>query len=252
MLSVWMCGVDAVPAFTDTRRPAWTNPCLAIGDQLPRLILDPAPCLAALLRSIGGMPFRGTVARIDAGRLDDDRQQAVQLGGLDGAATAVLEPGDTELEGYRVRVRALPAGGRTAVGRRITDPGSGRSVAYLPRHGPLAAGPGPLGLGAYHHDAVELAYGADLLIHGARYADAEVVEAAARGHCTVGYAVGLARRCRVGRLVLIHRPNRPQAEIAALTPDGIAGIPVSAAREGQRFDVDPTPGPGHPRDVIDS
>ena len=50
----------------------------------------------------------------------------------------------------------------------------------------------------------ELADGVDVLLHDAQYTAPELAEKPNFGHSAVDYAVALAERCAVGRLVLFH------------------------------------------------
>jgi len=52
--------------------------------------------------------------------------------------------------------------------------------------------------------ALELADGADLLIHDAQYTPAEFIEKSHWGHCTVDFAVAVAREAGVKTLALFH------------------------------------------------
>lgn len=258
--------------------------CLAIGDDQARLVLDAGSGLAGLTGPPDPEPFQGTIllTHLHSGHTRGLAPFAATVGARAGARIDLLVPrpdgggastapaplpawprwrmaeltaGDHRIEGYQVRARPLPHCDLPTFGFRVTDPDTGRSVAYLPDHGPLAAGPGPLGLGALHHDAVELAYGADLLVHGAMFADHELGAAAARGHATTGYAVGLANRCRVGRLVLIHHhPLRSEAGIEALTAAAAVGavMAVSAGRAGDRYDLGSAPAGAGPGNVTSS
>jgi ribonuclease BN (tRNA processing enzyme) len=103
----------------------------------------------------------------------------------------------------------------------------------------LALGPGPEGIGAYHEAAVILASGADLLIHDSQHTAAEMPRLGFLGHSAVEYAVGLAERCGVGRLVLFHHdPWRTDEEIDQLVSEsGGAAVPVIAAFDGMVLDL---------------
>lgn len=267
-MNVWLWGVGGTggePLDGAIERP---TSCLAIGADQARLVLvaGSGSGMASLAEAPASPPFQGTVllTHLHAGhtrglaplaaaartRIDllvpggDVGNRAVAartaLPAWPRERLAELDAGNHHIEGYDVRARPLPHCDLPTFGFRVTDPASGRSVAYLPDHGPVGAGPGPLGLGALHHDAIELAYGADLLVHGAMFADHEIATAAARGHATAGYAVGLANRCRVGRLVLVHHhPRRSEADIEALAAAAAstAAMPVTAGRTGDRFDL---------------
>ena len=94
-----------------------------------------------------------------------------------------------------VLVRQVPHTGPT-LGYRVTWDGA--TVTYI---SDLQA---PVGLDTIPDAVMELASGADLLIHDAQYTRAEFEEKAHWGHCTVDYAVRVAREASVGTLVLFH------------------------------------------------
>jgi hypothetical protein len=73
---------------------------------------------------------------------------------------------------WRAKARTIPHKGGAALGYRVSD--GSRAIAYLPDHCPTVAGPGPEGWGAYHRDALDLAAGADVLIHDAFLMPGEV------------------------------------------------------------------------------
>ena len=163
---------------------------------------------------------------------------------------ASLAPGPLKAEGFTVEAREIPHKGGRTYGYRVSD---GRSVlAYLPDHCPTALGPGPDGLGEYHPAALDLAAGADLLIHDAFLLAPEVPAEAAFGHAAAQYAAGLGARAGARRVALAHhKPDRTDAELdevarsfagggpgAALTPrdlgpPGVPGTPeIFVAAEG--------------------
>ena len=276
-MRIWLCGVrGSVPAIgPDFQRVGGATSCVAIGDAQPRLVLDGGTGLDRVSALLDPRPFRGPIllsllhpghtgglsrfaaadrpgAEVDlrrpARRPDSGNRPPAAaeahgerdaLEGL-GRAWSVtgLGPGDHEIGGYQVRARELPHRDEPTLGFRVTD-GSG-SMAYLPAHGPTALGRGPSGSGVYHHDAVELAYGVDVLLHGAMFGPDEQTAADRAGHATTAYAAGLAGRCRVGRLVLVHHhPERSADPIGALAADTAAccAVPVTVGREGDRIDL---------------
>jgi phosphoribosyl 1,2-cyclic phosphodiesterase len=145
-----------------------------------------------------------------------------------------LEEGSFGLGAVEVSARSVPHIGPT-FGYRITW--QGRSVAYLSDHQePLDGAPCAPGV-------LELCAGVDVLIHDSQYTDADFPSHRDWGHCRVGFAVELARRCEVGTLVLFHHdPSRDDdaldrvgADAAeALAPDGVT---VVTAFEGLTLDV---------------
>jgi len=130
----------------------------------------------------------------------------------------------------KVKVRTVPHVGRTN-GYRI-DVG-GVSVAYLSDHQQPPDGK------HVSQEALELSEGVDLLIHDAQYTPEEFAMKADWGHCTVGYAVHVARRAGARRLALFHHDpthsddfvdrllDHARAEAASGGPDE-----VIAAAEG--------------------
>jgi phosphoribosyl 1,2-cyclic phosphodiesterase len=124
--------------------------------------------------------------------------------------------GEFDCEGFTVLARELPHKGGRTFGYRVSD---GRtSLAYMPDHCPTVLGAGPDGCGEYHAAAMELADGADLLVHDAQLLSAEELATQARfGHASVQYAIGLGQRAGARRVVLFHhRHNRTDDELAAL------------------------------------
>lgn len=95
----------------------------------------------------------------------------------------------------KVTVRQVPHVGPT-VGYRVKW--EGRTVTYISDH------QAPPDLGSVADSVLELAEGADLLIHDAQYTTEEFGEKPHWGHCTFGYALEVARRAGVRRLVLFH------------------------------------------------
>jgi len=144
-----------------------------------------------------------------------------------------IEPGAYEYEGFEVRAEEIPHKGSRTFGYRICH--GGVSVAYLPDHMPLDAGPGPDGLGAYHRAALALADGVDVLVHDAQHTASELPDKAFLGHSAAEYVVGLGVAARARAVVLFHHdPHRSDAQIdeIARTLSHHAPLPVLAAREG--------------------
>ena len=118
-----------------------------------------------------------------------------------------LEPGNIEAEGFRVEAREIPHKGGRTYGYRVSDAGS--VLTYMPDHCPSLLGPGPEGWGEYHQGALELADGADALVHDAQMIAPEMETAVLFGHSVAEYAVALGRRARARRVVLFHhQPDR--------------------------------------------
>jgi ribonuclease BN (tRNA processing enzyme) len=242
------------------------------GEPAPRLVLDAGTGLANLTALLGGAPYRGDlvlshlhwdhVQGLPFFRSGDVDGADVRLWlpaqdgaepGLPGSAAALLrramspphfpigpeglagrwafgarDSGWFAAGGARVRLADIPHKGGRTFGIRVEADGA--SFAYLPDHDP-AAGDDP---------AAELADGVDVLLHDAQFADGERYWAAEYGHATIGDAVALAARARVGRLVLIHhapaRPDDDVDELAAKYAEA-APLPVLVGREGDVLEL---------------
>ena len=147
--------------------------------------------------------------------------------------------GAHELEGFSVLAREIPHKGGRTFGYRVSSNGSDgatRSFAFLPDHSPTVRGDGPDGLGEVHEAALDLAAGADVVIHGGQFTIDERDLAAAYGHATIEYACRLAERAGAGELLLVHHsPARTDAQV-----DGLRrryGSSVSFAVEGTVLDL---------------
>ncbi len=141
---------------------------------------------------------------------------------------------DVSVGDAKVRVREVPHCGPT-VGYRIDWHGA--SVAYVSDH------QAPLSLDHVDDAVLELADGVDLLIHDAQYTREEFAEKAHWGHCTVEYALLVAKEAGAKRLALFHHDpahddgfvDRLASEAACL--GAMAGVDVFAAAEGLRLDL---------------
>jgi phosphoribosyl 1,2-cyclic phosphodiesterase len=128
-----------------------------------------------------------------------------------------------------VKVRPVPHCGPT-VGYRVRW--AGATVTYISDH------QAPPGLDSVADSVLELADGVDLLIHDAQYTPSEFAEKSHWGHCTVGYAVKVAREAGVKRLVLFHHDPSHGDEMlddllaGARAEAGSGGLEVLAAYEG--------------------
>lgn len=131
-----------------------------------------------------------------------------------------------------VTVRPVPHIGPT-VGYRVQW--GGKVVAYISDH------QAPADLDSIAESVVELAEGADLLIHDAQFTHEEFEEKAHWGHCTVDYAVHVAREAQVGTLVLFHHDpshgdDRMDSILEHAREAAGQGLPrVLAAYEGLRL-----------------
>jgi phosphoribosyl 1,2-cyclic phosphodiesterase len=147
-----------------------------------------------------------------------------------------LSDADVAVGTAKVRVRPVPHVGSTN-GYRI-DWG-GMSVAYISDHqAPLD------GSFAVADSVLDLCEGVDLLIHDAQFTPEEWVEKAHWGHCSVDYAVQVARQAGAHRLALFHHdPAHGDdfvdrlLERARCLAQGCGIDEVLAASEGLRFDL---------------
>ncbi len=155
--------------------------------------------------------------------------------GLDGLAGEfrfhTFDEGPRQLGAATVTTAAVPHVGPTNGYRVELD---GASVVYISDHQqPLDGGYG------LSEEVLELCDGADLLIHDAQYTPAEFELKAHWGHCTIEYALHLAREAGVRRLALFHHdPDHDDDTVDHLLvraqDDRNAGhlCDVIAAREG--------------------
>jgi phosphoribosyl 1,2-cyclic phosphodiesterase len=255
------------------------TPCLALaqdGARSPTLILDAGTGLKLVTRLLDGAPFDGTIVLshvhwdhliglpfFAAGDRADARvtvllpeqesgEQAVTVLAemmsppyypiepteLRGEWTfATIAPGERSVEDFEVMVREIPHKGGRTFGYRVSD---GRStLAYLPDHCPTVLGAGEDGLGEYHAAAIELARGADVLVHDAQLFPDELASQGNFGHAVADYAVGLAKRAEAQSVVLFHH-HHDRTDDAL---DGLArrlgggSADVSVAAEGTLLEL---------------
>lgn len=242
------------------------------GDDTPSLVLDAGTGLQRLTDRLGGAPFRGTIllthlhwdhaqglpffrsgdqpdSRVSLLLPDqEDGREAVDVlagsmspphfpirpEGLQGHWTfASLPEGEHVIEGFEVTAVELPHKGGRTFGYRVVDV-SGASVVYASDHGPMALGPGDDGHGPVHEAILDLARGADVLIHDAQFTAAELAIAELYGHATVDYCYRLAEEAEVGRLLLFHHsPVRVDDDVDRLCDLAPPGLDVTIAREGE-------------------
>ena len=180
---------------------------------------------------VQGLPFFEPVDRPGA-RLDVFGPEQ-QEGGLGEVFTGIMRPpyfpvtpyqlrgtiefhdrgdDDFEVEGRRIHSRWVRHNGPT-LGWRVDW--NGHSVAYIPDHGP----------GTHPEDAddhvprriLELCDGVDLMIHDAQYFPDEYERKRHFGHCTVEYAVHVAREAGAKMLALFHHdPYHDDGEVDRL------------------------------------
>jgi ribonuclease BN (tRNA processing enzyme) len=247
---------------------------LAHDGQPPTLVLDAGTGLQQLPRALGGEPFRGTILlghlhwdhthgmpffrsglqpghRVDVylPEQGEDAEELLarvispphfpirprQLG--EGWTFNSLSPGHYEFEDFSVDAREIPHKGGRTFGYRVSD--GTATVAYMSDHSPISLGPGPDGLGEYHEAAVELARGADLLVHDSQHTAAELPRLAFLGHSAIEYVVGLAQHAGVKGVALYHHdPWRTDDEIDELAAkQASAPVPVFAAYDGLIVDL---------------
>ncbi len=119
---------------------------------------------------------------------------------------------------------------------------NGVSVAYVPDHGP---GCTPEFADDYiPHEMLELCDGVDVLIHDAQHTRAEYEPKRNWGHCTVDYAVHVAREAGARHLVLFHHdPAHSDDDIDAIEKGAadfaahIGAPPVTAAYDGMQIEL---------------
>jgi len=159
----------------------------------------------------------------------------VPLEALPGRLTfASLAPdADAAVAGFTVRpVEVAHPGG--AYGFRVTDPRSGRAVAYLPDD-ELSAVEGVCG---GRRALLEAIADAALLVHDATYLPSELPERRGWGHSSYAEAIRLAADADVSRLLLFHHlPDRTDDALDRLATTAAAvgrahGVEVLVAREG--------------------
>jgi phosphoribosyl 1,2-cyclic phosphodiesterase len=136
--------------------------------------------------------------------------------------------------GAEVTVRPVPHCGPT-VGYRVTI--GGRTVTYVSDH------QAPLTLDTVADSVLELADGADVLIHDAQYTRSEFEQKSHWGHCTIDYAVTVAREAGVRTVVLFHHdPSHGDDHLDELVAEargfaGGSGPEVIAAFEGLQLSI---------------
>jgi ribonuclease BN (tRNA processing enzyme) len=202
---------------------------------------------------VQGLPFfapalvPGSRLRVVAPRQEDGRTVAeafadiirppqfpIPIGAVPGELTFAEAPaGWFSLPGARVLARDVPHVGPT-IGYRIEADGA--VVAYAPDHQQPVDGSFRVA-----DSVLELCDGADLLIHDAQYLRPEFERKRTWGHCTVDYAVWVAKQAGVRRLALFHHdPQRDDESLEETTACAARagerlGVEVFAAREGLRL-----------------
>ena len=252
-MRITFCGVRGstpAPGAAFVRYGGHTS-CVAISHDggAPRLLLDAGTGLTAVTGLLDGRPFDGSILvghlhwdhthgmPFFAGGTAPGSRVAVHIPEQGDSAESVLErcfspphfpivpaqlgpgwsftglaEGKHEVEGFEVLAREIPHKGGRTFGFRVAH--EGRSLAYLSDHSPTSVGPGPDGLGERHDAIMELAQGADVLIHDAQHLATQFPDVGFLGHASVEYGVAVAREARVRTLMLFHHdPWRTDDEI---------------------------------------
>ena len=239
--------------------------CLAItpdGAAGPELLLDAGTGIREVTGLLAGRPFLGTIALthlhwdhvhglpfFPAADRDDARVRLLLPAPATGTAEAALErgmsppnfpitprelrgrwqfeglePGLARLGPLTLLALEIPHKGGRTFGYRVSD--GQHAIAYLPDHCPADLGPGPAGLGVYHEAALDLARGADILMHDSFWYAEDFNPARTFGHAAAEYAIGLAVTAGAGRVLLLHhKPDRTDTELEKLAA-GLTGSPV--------------------------
>lgn len=123
---------------------------------------------------------------------------------------------------------------------------NGVSVAYVSDHGQGCGHGGFEGDEFVPHEVLELCDGVDLLIHDSQHTPVEFERKRHWGHCTVDYALHVARESGAQRLALFHHdPSHADAQVDVLLRDALdvvdrnGGGEVFAAYEGLAVDLAP-------------
>jgi phosphoribosyl 1,2-cyclic phosphodiesterase len=143
-----------------------------------------------------------------------------------------IEPGIVRLGSLTLLAREIPHKGGRTFGYRVSD--GSTSFAYLPDHSPTSLGPGPDGFGEYHDAALELADGADILMHDSFWYAQDFDPAETLGHAAAEYAIGLAVAAGARQVLLLHhRPDRTDSELEKLAAGlHVSPVPVALAADG--------------------
>ncbi|MGH2442505.1 MAG: MBL fold metallo-hydrolase [Chloroflexota bacterium] len=138
---------------------------------------------------------------------------------------------------------AFAIAGSTVTAARVSHPGvtlgyrveeAGESLTYISDDEVALATPHML------ESIVQLARGADLLIHDCQYTGDEYVDRRGWGHSTAAQCVRIAERAGVKRLMLFHHdPSHSDDQVEAIAEEAasLTSIDVVVAREGDTVTV---------------
>jgi phosphoribosyl 1,2-cyclic phosphodiesterase len=151
-------------------------------------------------------------------------QFPIPIGAMPGRLRFEQAPvGWFDLPGARVLAGDVPHVGPT-LGFRVEADGG--SLAYAPDHQQPVDGSFRVA-----DSVLELCDGVDVLIHDAQYLAPEFDRKRTWGHCTVDYAVWVAKEAGARRLALFH--HDPQRD-----DDSLDEVAACAARAAERFGVE--------------
>lgn len=146
-----------------------------------------------------------------------------------------ISPSEFKVEGFRVVALEIPHKGGVTFGYRVSDGHS--SLTYMPDHYPSVLGLGPDGWGEYHPAALELADGADVLVHDSQLVAEEIENEAWFGHAAAEYSAGLARAAHARHTALFHyKPDRTDDALDEIARRFV-GRPVTAATQALVLDL---------------
>jgi ribonuclease BN (tRNA processing enzyme) len=185
------------------------------------------------------VPEQGTGAQELIGRAMSPPLFPIEPSQLRGRWTFdTYDQGVFEIGGFRIEAHDVPHSAGRTMGLRVSDDTA--TVTYIPDHAPQAMGPGEDGLGELHDAAMQLARGADLLIHDAQYTHSELPTKFTWGHSAADYVGTLAAAAGVEQALLFHHdPWRTDHEVSELHAEVVArtGVPVEIATQGLALDL---------------
>lgn len=90
---------------------------------------------------------------------------------------------------------------------------------------------------AYHPEIIPLIYNVDLLYHEATFLDEHIELAIKTGHSTAKQAASIAKKAKVGQLIIGHYSNRYKNKAPFLTEGQSVFKHIELAKEGKIFEV---------------